>query len=297
MTVKIISRTHVVPVHCANAVTGEVPYWDASTGMVWWVDIQGQRLLGFSPESGRTTCHNLPSMPGVIAGRRSGGLLIGLEDGIYAFTPESGLGPRLIEVEADNPLTRMNDGKPDAAGRLWFGTMDKTGRFQPIGSLYRLDADGSLHRVRANVHIPNGIDFSPDGRRMYYADTHRRVIEIMDYDVTTGTARNPTDFATLQEPILPDGCCIDAEGAMWIALVGAGRIERRLPDGNVDTVIELPVSRPTMPLLGGADGRTLFITSQRRLLDPAQLAAQPLAGDLLAVRVDVRAAPVHLAAL
>ncbi len=297
MALHIIPKANVVPVHCANAVTGEVPYWDSSTGTLWWVDIQGQRLLGFCPGSGDTECHNLPSMPGMIAGRRQGGLLIGLEDGLYPFTPGTGLGARLIAVEAEDVLTRINDGKPDSAGRLWFGTMDKTGQFQPIGALYCLDLDGTLRRVRSKVRIPNGIDFSPDCRRMYFAETHRRVVEVMDYDASTGTPGRPAAFATMPEPILPDGCCVDAEGGVWIALVGAGRVERRMPDGTVDSVIELPVSRPTMPILGGADGRTMYITSQRRVLDASQIAAQPLAGDLLAVRVDVPAGPARLTAI
>ncbi len=194
-------------------------------------------------------------------------------------------------------LTRVNDGKPDATGRMWFATMDKTGRFQPIGSLYCVDLDGTLRRERSNIHIPNGIDFSTDGRRMYFANTHQRIVEVMDYDQATGTAATARVFATFPEPLLPDGCCIDAEDCIWIAVIGGSRIERRRPDGSIDTIIELPVSRPTMPILGGADGRTMFITTQRRLLDPDQIAAQPLAGDLLAVRVDVPAGPVRLAAL
>ena len=295
--VRTISRAHVLPVHCANAVTGEVPYWDGELSMLWWVDIQGQRLLGLEPDTGRTEHHNLPSMPGVLVGRRSGGLLVGLEDGFYAFTRHGGLGGRLVAVEADNPLTRLNDGTPDAAGRLWFGSMDKTGQFQPIGALYCMDPRGALRRVRGNVPVPNGIDFSPDGRRLYFADTHARVVEVMDYDAGCGTCGPATVFARVEAPAMPDGCCVDAEGGVWIAIVGAGRIERHLPDGTLDTVIELPVSRPTMPILGGADGRTMFITTQRRMLSPEQLTAEPLAGNLLAVRVDVPAGPVRLAAI
>ena len=91
---------------------------------------------------------NLPSMPGLIAGRRRGGLVLGLEDGLYAFDCDAGLGERLVAVEAEDARTRINDGKPDVAGRLWFGTMDKTGGGAPIGSLYCLDPDGTLRRVR-----------------------------------------------------------------------------------------------------------------------------------------------------
>jgi sugar lactone lactonase YvrE len=231
-------------------------------------------------------------MPGLLVGRRSGGLILGLEDGLYDFRSEAGLGERLVAIDENKPLNRLNDGKPDKAGRLWLGSMDKTGQFQPTGALYRVDTDRTVTCIRQPLRIPNGIDFSPCGTRMYFTDSHEGRIQEFDYDHATGMPSNGRDFLSVAAPVLPDGCCIDSEGALWIAMIGAGRIERRLADGSLHTVIELPVSRPTMPILGGPDGSTLFITTQRRLLDANSLAAEPLAGDLLAVRVDARARDV-----
>jgi sugar lactone lactonase YvrE len=296
-TPRIIKRDAVVAVHQANALTGEAPCWDASRETVWWVDIQGQRLLGFSPRTGREQEHNLPGMPGLVVLRRGGGLVIGLEDGLYPFDPAVGIGARLVAVEADDTRTRTNDGAVDAAGRLWFGTMDKTGSGQPIGKLYCLSDDLNLDVVRTNVGVPNATAFSPDGGTFYFADTPTGRIEACDYDVETAALGPSRTFAAYDSGERPDGVCVDAEGALWIAVVGGGRLERRLADGTLHTVVELPVSRPTMPMLGGSDGRTMFITSQRRFLDAGQLAAEPLAGDLLMMRAEVPAAPPRLAAL
>jgi sugar lactone lactonase YvrE len=284
-------------VHRANAVTGECPYWDEATRTLWWIDIQGQRVLGYAPGTGRESVFNLPSLPGLLVGRRAGGMILGLEDGLYAFDPAAGLGERLVAVEADEFLTRINDGKPDPMGRLWFGTMDKTGRMAPIGSLYRLDPDRRLTRVRKDVRIPNAIAFSPDGTTMYFADSAERAIQAIAYDPATGAQGASRIFARYPEPVMPDGVCVDAQGGLWIALIESGRVERRLPDGTPDLSVALPVSRPTMPALGGADGRTLFVTSQRRVLSPAAIAREPLAGDLLALRVAYAAAPVNRVAL
>jgi sugar lactone lactonase YvrE len=293
---KVIPRSAVLPVQHANAVTGEVPYWDARSQLLWWSDIQGHRLLSFDPETGAQSIHNLPAMAGLIAGRRSGGLVLGLEDGLYAFDGENGLGPCILPVERDQPLTRVNDGKPDPAGRLWFGTMDKTGQFLPIGSIYRLDVDGTLRRV-GPARIPNSIDFSPDGRSFYFAETHDRRMDICAYNPETGEIGPARTLLKTSEGEAPDGCCVDAEGAVWVAIVGGGRIERRLPDGTLDAIVELPTARPTMPILGGRDGRTMFVTSQRRLLSVEALRSDGLAGDLLAVRVDVPAKIVNHAVL
>lgn len=294
--VRTIGRHESIAIHHGNAVTGECPFWDARSGMLWWVDIQGQRLLGCSPDSGDSVEHALPSMPGLLVGRRKGGLLVGLEDGLYPFDPAGGLGERIFAVEEDMPATRINEGKPDPIGRLWFGTMDKSGSGAPVGSLYRLDLDGRLTRVRTEVRIPNAIDFTTDGSRFFFCDTRSRTIEVAAYDQVAGTAGPPRPFAQFAEPGAPDGSCIDAEGGLWVAVIDAGRIERFRPDGMLDLVVELPVSRPTMPTLGGPDGCTLFVTSQRRVLSAQELARQPLAGDLIAVRVPYSARPPFLAA-
>ena len=286
MSIKVIDRHAVAAVHQANALTGEAPFWDRRAGTLWWIDIQGQRLLGFSPETGRKQTHNLPSMPGLVAAREEG-LMLGLEDGLYAFDPDNGLGPRLVPVEPDDARTRINDGKADGRGRLWFGTMDKTGSGEPIGCLYRLEVDGSLHLHRRDVGIPNGIAFAPNGKTFYFTDSRTRAVEAMTYDTASGQVSNERTFLHYDGPEAPDGACVDAEGAVWIAVVNGSRVERRLPDGTLETVVELPVSRPTMPVLGGSDGRTLFVTSQRRFLSAERLKAEPLAGDLLSVRVDV----------
>jgi sugar lactone lactonase YvrE len=286
MSVRVIDRRAAVPVHQANAMTGEAPFWDEDNGTLWWIDIQGQRLLGFSPETGREQVFNLPGMPGLVASL-NGSLVVGLEDGFYECDRKQGIGSCLASVEAEDTRTRLNDGKVDGQGRLWFGTMDKTGSGERIGSLYRLDRDGSVRSFRSRIAIPNAIAFSPDGTGFYFTDSRTHVVERMSYDPGSGEPGPSQTFATYDTTETPDGACIDVEGALWIAIVNGSRIERRLPDGTLDTVVELPVSRPTMPMLGGADRRTLFVTSQRRFLSADRLKQEPLAGDLLAVRVDV----------
>lgn len=279
-------ETHdILPVHMADALTGEAPFWDERRGTLWWIDIQGQRLLGFDPGSGRTSSHRLPLMPGFVVEFGHHGLVLGLEDGIYAFAPETGVGARLFAVEEDLPGNRLNDGKADAAGRLWFGSMDKTGNGAPVGALYSLTPEGLLHRHRSEIRIPNAIAFSPCGRTFYFSDSRSRVVEAFDYDVASGALSNRRAFATFAGEEHPDGACTDAEGGVWIAVVNGSRVERRRPDGTVDIIVDLPVSRPTMPMLGGRDRRTLFVTSQRRFLSTEDLKHEALAGQLLAARV------------
>jgi sugar lactone lactonase YvrE len=203
MPVRILKQVDTVPVHQANAVTGEAPYWDERTGTLWWIDIQGQRLLGFSPGTGREQIHNLPLMPGLVAGGRDG-LILGLEDGLYRFDPDRGVRECIVSVEADDPRTRINDGKADPAGRLWFGTMDKSGAAERIGRLYRMDLDGSLRVFRSEVAVPNAIAFAPDGSRFYFADSRTGTVETMEYDTRSGTPGERRDFARFEGGEIPD---------------------------------------------------------------------------------------------
>lgn len=288
---RIAGSDAVLPVHCANALTGEVPYWDAQRQTLWWADIHGMRLLGFTPHTGRTEVYNLPGLPGLIVTDQHGRIVTGLEDGFYTIDLPSGQARRIIACDEDDARTRINDGKVDPCGRLWFGTMDKSGSHAPIGSLRCLDLDHTVRVIRRDIRVANAIAFSPDGRRLYFADSATQTIEAIAYDPQAGAIGAARVFARWAGNERPDGACTDAAGALWIAVMNGSRIERRLPDGTPDTIIELPVSRPTMPVLGGRDGRTLFITSQRRLPNGGAVTAEPLAGDLLAVRVDVPGHP------
>jgi sugar lactone lactonase YvrE len=147
------------------------------------------------------------------------------------------------------------------------------------------------------VAVPNAIAFAPDGKTFYFADSRTRTVEAFIYDPETGEPHARRKFVRYDEGEAPDGACTDAEGALWIAVVGGSRLERRLPDGSLDTIVELPVSRPTMPMLGGRDGCTLFVTSQRRFLSRERLKAEPLAGDLVAVRAEVPGLPAAMPAI
>lgn len=270
-------------VHDAMALTGESPCWDARRGILWWIDIQGQRLLGHAPD-GPNRAIPLPLMPGLVALHDSGDLWLGLENGIWRHDPESGDLALLAETNTD-PRLRLNDGKFDRQGRLWFGTMDKSGPTGgPVGALWRLDPDGALHKMRDDVSIPNAICFAPQGDRIYFADTPLSRIETaaLGPDGTPGPWEELCRFEAGEHP---DGAVVDAEGAIWVAVVGGNRIERILPSGRRAGIVPLPVTRPTMPCLGGAGGDMLFVTSQRRFLSVDELKAQPWAGGLIAMKM------------
>ncbi len=273
----------------AKAVLGEGPCWDRRTSILYWVDIEEGLLHAYDPSrhADRTVPVHQPI--GAVVTRASGGLILALRDGFFAFDPSSASLEAIVDPEAHLPTTRFNDGKCDPSGRLWAGT---TGL--PRGcALYRLDLDLSAHRMVSGVSISNGLAWSPDERIMYYVDSPTRAIVAFDYERGSGQiARRRQAFRIPEGMGLPDGMTIDEEGMLWVALWDGGLVGRWDPQtGDLVGRVRLPVSRPTSCAFGGEHLDELYITSARVGLDEASLAEQPLAGGIFKCRPGVRGGP------
>jgi sugar lactone lactonase YvrE len=156
---------------------------------------------------------------------------------------------------------------------------------EPLGVLYRLDQGGTLTPVVPGVTVSNGIGWSPDGSRMYYADSPARQIDMFDYVPATGEVFERRVFADLSRAEgFPDGLTVDADGCVWVAMWGGGALRRFTPYGQQDAVVPLPVSRPTSCAFGGPEMSELYVTTASIDLTDAERAAQPLAGRLLRLR-------------
>jgi sugar lactone lactonase YvrE len=268
---------------------GECPLWDEREKVLWWVDSRWPAVKRLDPESGAVMMQVLPEVVGSIAFRATGGLIAAMKSGIHFLDAASGALEARANPEAHLPENRFNDGRCDRQGRFWAGTMCDVRR-DPTGSLYRFDADMACTKLRNAIIIPNSLAFSPDGRTMYFADTNRHTIWAYDYDPASGTAAKERVFADTGSG-RPDGSCVDAEGGLWNAEYGGWRLVRYTPAGKVDRVVEVPVANPTCCTFGGEDFGTLYVTTATQRLTPEDLAKQPLAGSLLALRPGVKGLP------
>ena len=246
---------------------GECPLWDGRLGVLYWLDIHGERLGRWEADSGKWEAWPTGRRLGSIALTSvPGRLLAAAGDGLWiADVDDDGFRNRefLADPEADQPGNRFNDGRTDRAGRFWAGTMHDA-ETEQTGSLYRLDRDGAVTRHRQNMGVPNSICFSPEGDAMYLADSRKRLIERAPYDPEAGQPGPFAPFAAVETGGAPDGSVIDAEGMLWNAEWGSGRLTRYRPDGRIDRVIETPAPRPTCPAFGGDGLRLLFATTARK---------------------------------
>jgi sugar lactone lactonase YvrE len=187
----------------------------------------------------------------------------------------------------------MNDGKCDAAGRFWAGTMAFDYR-RGAGALYRLDPDGRVHTMVRDVTISNGLDWTDDGRRMYYIDTPTKSIDVFDFDLASGAIASRRSLVQVPDGQgFPDGMTLDAEGGIWVALFRGGVVRRYTPDGALDREIRLPVTQPTSCAFGGRDLRDLYITTAANTLSPEERARQPHAGGVFRCRPGVQGRPAN----
>lgn len=273
---------------------GETPLWCDRTGQLWWIDIERPKLQTYDPSTGATTAMPLPgAFAGTQALTRAGDRLLAEDLTLYRRGPTDGSRTVVASVESalDN---RLNDGRVDARGRFWVGTMDNQ-LHRPNGSLYRIDPDGSVARIDGDVIVSNGIAFSPDGRTLYFTDTRRHLCYAYDLDLDDGAVTNKRIFADhTSTGDRPDGACVDVDGCIWMAFFAGGRIVRHRPDGTVDRVVAMPVTNPTCLCFGGAGLRTLYVTSATKFLSPEQRENEPLAGSLFAIDGLGQGLPEHL---
>lgn len=283
---------HRVETAVASAdILGETPLWCDRSRKLWWIDIDGRLHQSFDPATG---AHHVSSHECQFLGSQAltadGSHLLAHDLALHHRSADASA--HVIEVEC-GPDNRLNDGRVDARGRLWIGTMDNQ-LHRPNGALYRVSGDGGVTRMFGDVIVTNGIAFSPDNRTLYFTDTRRYRSWMFDFDLDDGVIRNRRLFADYSASgERPDGACVDVDGGLWTAFFSGGRVARYRPDGQIDTIIPLPATNPTCLCFGGNDLRTLYVTSARKFLDPQQLGLEPQAGHVLAIHGVAQGLPEH----
>lgn len=266
---------------------GEGTIWSARDDAVYWVDILAPALNRLSLKDGAVERWAVPEPLGWVAERTGGGFIGGFKSGFAEISLDPLTITPIGDPEPDLPGNRMNDGKADAQGQIWCGTMDMAEE-SDSGSLYRLTPDLVWQQMDTGYRVPNGPAFSPCGKWLYHSDTARRVMYRFARTAEGIVDRQPFISFTDADGY-PDGMTVDADGHIWVAHWGGGRISRFTPDGKLDRAIALPARQVTNICFAGPDLDRMFVSSAAIGLD-----ATPYDGGLFEVDCGGRGLPTHL---
>ena len=292
---------------------GESPFWHPDEQRLYWVDIEARQIHRTDGQSGRVESWAMPSEPGCIAPARTdgvcSGLVIALRDGIYRARQWGGALELLIAARHNPATTRFNDGKADPLGRFWAGTMYEP-RNAALAQLFSLDgrissAVPALQVKAGHATIANGLAWSPDAAILYWADTPSHAVRAWDWNAQANTLSHERIFSKWPakpagwQPGMdgyggrPDGAAVDVQGNYYIAMYEGARLLKLSPAGALLANIAVLAQCPTMPCFGGADLKTLYLTTARQKRSAAELQRYPDSGCVFSMRVDVPGLPVN----
>jgi sugar lactone lactonase YvrE len=302
---KLLLIIRVEFMHCiidSKDSLGEGCLWDVEGQTLWWLDIARPSWVhSFKPATGEHKTVVSPLLLTAIAKRSGGGFVVGGEDGVYALDAETGATTLISKPDSNLPENRMNDGACDAAGRFWIGSMMQNigakGEDLDItadtGKLFRVEADGASMIMERNVGVSNGPCWSPDGKTFYFSDSKNQVIYAYDFDKKSGDLSRRRVLNDTKDHGYPDGATVDAEGFIWSARWEGSCVLRIDPKGRIDRVVEVPATRVTCPVFGGADMNTLYVTTSRAHVSKEVLAKYPQQGGVFAFQPGVKGTPKH----
>jgi sugar lactone lactonase YvrE len=287
---------------------GESPFWHPTEQMLYWVDIPGKKILRSNVFMGTVQAWDLPAEPGCIAPAAGGGLVIARRDGIFRAREWGGALELITVLDYDPATVRANDGKCDAFGRFWVGTIDEA-KLNRGAALYCIDCrDGrapEVQRKASDALTGNGLAWSPDGGTMYWADTSSSLIHAWDFDLQSGSLTSHRYFQQLDAKPAgwkfdqtgyggrPDGAAVDVQGNYYVAMYEGRRVCKFAPDGALLAAYATPAQCPTMPCFGGDDLQTLYVTTARHGRSAEELAVMPQSGCVFSMRVDVPGLPTQ----
>ncbi len=270
----------------AGNLLGECALWDCAAQALWWTDIEASRLHRYDWATRACEVFDTPERLGSFALTTQPGVLIAaFETGVAAYVPHTQSIRWLARPLQRGSGIRFNDGRTDRSGRFWVGTMGERSLTGAAGTLYSFDVKQGFRSHVHDIGIVNGICFSADAQRCYWADSACATIYCCNFDFVSGTMAPSRVFATVAGGAAPDGANVDSSSRVWSAEWGGSRVVCYSQEGLIVRQISLPVSQPTCIAFGGPDMNLLFVTSARAELSPAELERQPLAGNVLVYEV------------
>ncbi len=245
---------------------GECPVWDETSARLYLVDISGQRLWTLDPTTGTASGATCDRPITALVPRAGGGWLGVSGRDVGTLDPDNGAFQPLLSLPGPSDLA-LNDAVCGRDGNLYVGSIDRTRAER--ADLYVVEPDLNHHVLAGHVGASNGVDTSPDGSLLYHADSFA--------DTVTAYGQHGRSVYTVRVAH-PDGIAVDADGGVWVASWGSGRLFRYTPDLAPDRALCVPAPLVTSVSFGGPGYRWMFVTTARS--DDAELSGAVLTADV-----------------
>ncbi|MFT5277151.1 MAG: L-arabinonolactonase [Glaciecola sp.] len=283
----------------SQCILAECALWHEAQQAIYWVDIIGAKIQRCHYKTHAVEIFDMPYRIGCFAFTPEEDEIIAAFDiGIARYNLKTEHIAWLAQPEIHLINNRFNDGRADRQGRFWAGTMNEANdqdlNLARKGKLYCVDGTDtegviSCEAKISDISISNGLCWSKDGSILYHADSPKRIIHAYDFDVKTAELSNKRVFATTKGHRFPDGSIVDAQDHIWNAQWGASQVVRYKPNGELDIVIDLPVSQPSSVAIGGPNMDLLIVTTARHSLSAERLPLEPQAGNIFVYQLyDIR---------
>ncbi|MBO9591007.1 SMP-30/gluconolactonase/LRE family protein [Devosia sp.] len=241
----------------------ESPVWDAAKGRLLWCDIPAGAIHALDIATGERALWEFGEPVPSLGLAKNGKLVVALRNDVIVFDPATGVRERVARIKHAKPDMRLNDGKVGPDGAFWVGSMDAAPGDVPAAKLYRVAPNGDVRVVAEGIAISNGLAWNADATLLYHSDSRGSMwLDCWDFDRATGSVSNRRRLRDNDEANgRPDGGACDILGNYWSAGPSASRINRFSATGDLLDWVDVPLKYPTMPCFGGADMKTVFVTS------------------------------------
>ena len=270
-----------------KSILGEGTLWVKSLNSIFFVDIKKKKIFILNTKNRKKKIIKVNKEIGFLSHVKKSIFILGLKGELRIVDLKTKKKIKSIIVEKDKPLNRLNDGKTDPRGRLWFGSMDNLERNVESGSLYCLDNNFKLTKVDDNYMITNGPAFI-DTKNFFHTDSRKKIIYKIKIDNNLNIKRKKIFKKFSRFDGSPDGMTIDKLKNLWVCHFGGSCISVFNKKGKKIHKIDLPAKNVTNCTFGGKNNTDLFISTARKSMNKTDLQKFKFSGSLFKVKTNVK---------
>ena len=282
-----IKTSEPKPLWKIKCTLGEGTLWVREHNSIYFVDIKKKKIFSFNVKNKKKKIFKVNKEIGFIAHIKDHTFILGLQGELRIQNLKSKKILKSIEIESNLKFNRINDGKTDPAGNLWFGTMDNLERKIEKGSLYKLDKNLMLTKVDKNYRITNGPAFI-DQFNFYHTDSPKKRIYKIKINKKNKIISKKIFIKFATEDGSPDGMTLDKNKNLWVAHFHGACISVFNNNAKLVHRINFPAKNITNCAFGGKNNSELFITTATKGMSKADIQKFSYSGYLFSVKTNVR---------